>query len=78
MRLAETLRIITLGETHHVFTGRGGNVSGQNESREENGMQPTTQTPLHSSLRTGRVISGVMVLFLVFDSVTQLMKVDLR
>ena len=76
MRLTETPSIITLGDTHHVFAGRVGIVSGQNEFREEKTMQPAIKRPSKSSLWTGRVISGVTVLFLVFDGVTKLIKVE--
>ncbi len=41
-------------------------------------MRPISQTPSPSkaALWTGRIISGVVVLFMVFDGVTKLMRVE--
>lgn len=76
MRLTEASRNIILGKSHHVFTDSAGLFSRQNESKEEKAMQPVVQTTSKASLWTGRIISGLMVLFLIFDGVTKLMKVE--
>ena len=76
--LAETPIIATQHEAQDVNVERSQSVSSLNRSEEEKPMPSTLETPSQSkaALWTGRIISGLVVLFMVFDGVTKLMKVE--
>jgi DoxX-like family len=78
MQLAETHNMETLDEKYDVFTDLTRSVPGGNKHGEEKQLQAAIQRPSQSkaALWTGRIVSGLVGLFLVFDGVTKLMRVE--